>query len=140
MLAPGAAGLVFTPLAPHGGCCPPLVLDGAEHADGRRSSPGFGGARIELDGQIQDRLEPLDTRELTITRRADHATLVALDDEETMLAGLRRRRVLLDSPRMLARDDRATNQNPTAGYRSTHGDAGAGSRTARLDGRPRASR
>ena len=32
-----------------------------------------------------------------------------------MLAGLRRRRVLLDSPRILARDDRdpaPTNQNP----------------------------
>ncbi len=24
VLAPGAAGMVFTPLAPHGGCCPPL--------------------------------------------------------------------------------------------------------------------
>ena len=28
MLAPGAAGMVVTPLSPHGGVCPPLV-DGA---------------------------------------------------------------------------------------------------------------
>ncbi len=109
VLAPGAAGMVFTPLSPHGGCCPPLVLDGASTLT-VTFEPGFGGARIELDGQIQDRLEPLDTRELTITRRADHATLVALDDAETMLAGLRRRRVLLDSPRMLARHARAIDQ------------------------------
>ena len=34
------------------------------------------------------------------------ATLVALGDEEPMLAGLRRRKVLMDSPRMLARDNR----------------------------------
>ena len=111
VLAPGSAGMVFTPLAPHGGCCPPLVLEGTSTLS-VTFEPGFGGARIELDGQIQDRLAPLDTRELTITHLADHATLVALDDAETMLAGLRRRRVLLDSPRMLARDDRTTNQNP----------------------------
>ena len=37
-----------------------------------------------------------------------------LGGEESVLAGLRRRRVLLDSPRILARDDRAptTDQNP----------------------------
>jgi len=32
--------------------------------------------------------------------------LVALGDQEPMLAGLRRRRVIMDSPRLLARDDR----------------------------------
>ena len=34
------------------------------------------------------------------------ATLVALGGEEPMLAGLRRRKILMDSPRMLARDNR----------------------------------
>ena len=93
-------------LAPHGGCCPPLVVEPWSRLT-IAFEPGFGGARIELDGQILDRLAPLHARELTISRRPDHATLVMLGGEETALAGLRRRRVLLDSPRMLARDDRA---------------------------------
>jgi hypothetical protein len=33
-------------------------------------------------------------------------TLVALGEQEPMIAGLRRRRVIIDSPRLLARDDR----------------------------------
>ena len=36
----------------------------------------------------------------------DYATLVVLDDQEPMLAGLRRRRIVMDSPRLLARDER----------------------------------
>ena len=114
VLAPGAAGFVFTPLAPHGGCCPPLLL-GAASTLRIAFEPGFGGARLEVDGRILDELAPLGLRELTITRVADHATLVRLDDQETMIAGLRRRRVLIDSPRMLAREDRLTNQNPATG-------------------------
>jgi NAD+ kinase len=39
--------------------------------------------------------------------RDGYATLVALGGEESLLAGLRRRRILMDSPRVLARDDRA---------------------------------
>jgi hypothetical protein len=37
-----------------------------------------------------------------------------LGGEETMLAGLRRRRVIIDSPRMLAREERepAADRNP----------------------------
>ena len=113
VLAPDTTAFVFTPLAPHGGCCPPLVVEESSRLT-VELEPGFGGARIELDGQIQDRLAPLDARTLTITRRARHAVLVMLGGEESVLAGLRRRRVLLDSPRILARDDRApsTDHNP----------------------------
>ena len=107
VLAPGAAGLVFTPLAPHGGCCPPLVA--ASHSVLTvELDPGFGGARIELDGQIRERIDPLATRTLRMTLRPDHATLVTLGEDEALLAGLRRRRVLIDSPRVLARDERLT--------------------------------
>jgi NAD+ kinase len=106
MLAPGGSGLVFTPLAPHGGCCPPLVA-GPDSRLEIALDPGHGGARIELDGQIRDRVEPLTPRALTVTLRTGHATLVTLGGEEPMLAGLRRRRVLIDSPRILARDDRS---------------------------------
>jgi NAD+ kinase len=105
VLAPGGEGMVFTPLAPHGGFCPPLVTGPSSRLE-LHVEPGYGGARIELDGQIHDHVEPLVSRTLTVVLRPDHATLVVLDGEEAMLAGLRRRRVLIDSPRMLARDDR----------------------------------
>jgi NAD+ kinase len=106
LLAPGATGLVFTPLAPHGGCCPPLVT-GPDSRLELGLEPGYGGARIEIDGQVRDRVEPLVPRTLTVSLRPDHVTLVALDHEEHPIRGLRRRRVLMDSPRVLARDDRA---------------------------------
>jgi NAD+ kinase len=76
--------------------------------------PGHGGARIELDGQIMARVEPHAPRTLEIGLRPDYATLVALGGEESLLAGLRRRRVIIDSPRMLARDDREAAGRRTA--------------------------
>ena len=80
--------------------------------------PGHGGARVELDGQIHDRVEPHAPRTLDVTLRPGHATLVALGGEETLLAGLRRRRMIMDSPRMLARDDReAAAAEPESGQR-----------------------
>jgi NAD+ kinase len=106
LLAPGGTGLVFTPLAPHGGCCPPLVT-GPDSRLELALEPGYGGARVEIDGQVRDRVEPLVPRTLTVSLRPDHVTLVALDHEEHPIRGLRRRRVLMDSPRVLARDDRA---------------------------------
>ena len=67
---------------------------------------GWGGARVELDGQIDAVVEPQDPVQVTARLRPGDATLVALGDEEPLLAGLRRRKILMDSPRMLARDDR----------------------------------
>jgi NAD+ kinase len=96
---------VLTPLSPHGGCCPPFVADAGSRV-GIVLFPGHSGARIELDGQIHGRVEPPDPRLLEISLRADHATLVALGGEEPALAGLRRRQVIIDSPRVLARDAR----------------------------------
>src|SRR3954447_10344685 len=46
MLAPGASGMVMTPLAPHGGVCPPLVAGPGSRLE-IRFDPGNGGARIE---------------------------------------------------------------------------------------------
>jgi NAD+ kinase len=106
VLAPGGSGLVITPLAPHGGCCPPLVA-GMESRLTIVLDPGHGGARIELDGQVRAQAEPHSAlRTFEVSLRRDHATLVALGGEEALLAGLRRRRVIMDSPRVLARDDR----------------------------------
>jgi len=105
ILAPGTDAMVITPLAPHGGCCPPLVTR-ADAAVRVLVEAGWGGARIELDGQIVAVVEPQDPVEITARLMPGDATLVALGDEEPMLAGLRRRKVLMDSPRMLARDNR----------------------------------
>jgi NAD+ kinase len=105
VLAPGGSGMVFTPLTPHGGCCPPLVAGGESRLT-LEIDPGHSGARIELDGQIRDGIDPHAPRTLDVVLRPDHATLVALDGGESAIAGLRRRRVIMDSPRMLARDDR----------------------------------
>ena len=105
MLGPGALGMVFTPLAAHGGFIPPLVT----RPEGRLDveiDPGHGGARLELDGQVGDLLEPLVPTAVGVTLAVGHGTLVSLGDDEPMIAGLRRRRILMDSPRILARDDR----------------------------------
>jgi NAD+ kinase len=101
ILAEGSDGLVLTPLAPHGGCCPPLVA--GPHSEVRlHVEPGYGGSRLEFDGQIVD-AQPAEMR---LARVEDYATLVMLGGEETLLAGLRRRHLLIDSPRVLARDAR----------------------------------
>ena len=105
MLAPGATGMVLTPLAPHGGFCPPLVT-GADSRIGIRFDSGNGGARIELDGQIHTEVAPRRPVMLTLRLEPAFAVLVSLGEEESAIAGLRRRRILMDSPRVLARDDR----------------------------------
>jgi NAD+ kinase len=101
ILAERSDGIVLTPLAPHGGCCPPLVVGTA--SDVRLViEPGYAGARLEFDGQVEED-QPT---ELAVTRVEEYATLVGLGEAEPLLAGLRRRRILIDSPRVLARDDR----------------------------------
>ena len=105
LLAPGAVGMVVTPLAPHGGSCPPLVAGPDSHFE-IIVEPGHGGARLESDGQTTADLERLELRRFTIGLQPDYATLAMLDDQEPMLAGLRRRRIVMDSPRLLARDER----------------------------------
>jgi NAD+ kinase len=105
LLAAGATGLVLTPLAPHGGVCPPLVT-GPESRVTIRLDSGNGGARVELDGQVHTALEPRTPIELRLRLDPEFAALVSLGEEESPIAGLRRRRILMDSPRVLARDDR----------------------------------
>jgi hypothetical protein len=43
---------------------------------------------------------------LSVRLRPDGATLVGFDDQEPLLTGLRRRRIIVDSPRMVADDAR----------------------------------
>jgi NAD+ kinase len=101
LLAPDTQTFVLTPLTVHGGTCPPLVL-----AAGSRLTldvkTGYGGARIELDGQVADNR----VARLTIGLRPAVTTIVGFDDQEPFIAGLRRRGVIADSPRIVAEDGR----------------------------------
>ena len=105
MLAPGALGVVVTPLATHGGVAPPLVAGPDSRVD-IAFDTGNGGARAELDGRIAAEFEPRQSFRLALRLDPECATLVSLGEEESLIGGLRRRRILMDSPRVLARDDR----------------------------------
>ncbi len=101
VLAPGAEGMVVTPLAPHGGSCPPLVA-GPDSRLALAVEPGYGGVRYEVDGQPV----AVEANELELALRPAYATLVRLEDAEARLTGLRRRGLVLDSPRVLIREAR----------------------------------
>jgi len=102
ILAPGAEAMAITPLAPHGGSCPPVVAGSATRLV-LTIDPGHGGVRCELDG----RRTPVAGDELTVRHLREYATLVSLADEEPRLTGLRRRGLVTDSPRALLRDARS---------------------------------
>jgi hypothetical protein len=96
---------VTTPAAAHGGCCPPLVTAVAQRL-AVTLEPSYGGARIEVDGHPRGAVEPPEPASFEIGMRPEAASLVTLAGAEPLLAGLRRRRILIDGPRILARDDR----------------------------------
>jgi NAD+ kinase len=106
LLNADAAGIVVTPLNAHGGAIPSLVLTSrsivAIDVDG-----GWAGARLETDGQAVGEVVAGEAKpfrlELSVVR--DAATLLDFDGE-TLIAGLRRRGVITDSPRLAARDAR----------------------------------
>ncbi len=49
----------------------------------------------------------MEALEVTVSVRGDYATMIRLADQEPMLAALRRRGLVVDSPRILARELRA---------------------------------
>jgi len=101
LLAPGADGFTLTPLPTHGGFCPPLVA-GAKSRLALETAAGYGGARLEVDGQV------VDTRigSVRIALRPNVVTIVDFADDEPLMTGLRRRQIIIDSPRILADDAR----------------------------------
>jgi NAD+ kinase len=102
LLGPGAEGMVVVPLAHHGGVSPPLVVGPASRV-GLSVEPGYGGSRFEMDGR---RLGSA-AAEVTVSLRRDYTTMVTLADQEPRLTSLRRRGLVVDAPRILARDARA---------------------------------
>jgi NAD+ kinase len=105
IVAPGDGIWVVTPLAPHGGCLPPVVV-GSGSTVRLNVEPGFAGARVEIDGRPAE--IPLGVYDITL--HEDFAVLVRVGEEEEHFTGLRRRKILIDSPRVMARDDRAALQ------------------------------
>jgi NAD+ kinase len=102
LLVEGTPAFVVTPLVIHGGCAPPLVVRAGSEVT-LDAHPGFGGFDLELDGQVQ---APDGTR-FGVTLGDSKATLVAVPDTGFGLSALRRRGRIADSPRVLARDNRA---------------------------------
>ena len=101
LLTPTCDNFAVTPLASHGGSVPPLVLSGSNRLT-LDVQPGYGGMRLEVDGQRTD----CTSTKLTITRRNNYATLISFEHGEAMIAGLRKRGLLLDSPRAKMREKR----------------------------------
>jgi NAD+ kinase len=102
IVLPQVPSIVLTPLARHGGASPPLVV-GPDSRVSLVIESGYGGSRIEVDGQLLAE-RALDA---TVSLKSEYATMVTLAGEESLLAGLRRRALVTDSPRVLVRDQRA---------------------------------
>ena len=90
-----------TPLAMHGGNAPPLVVPAS--TDLRvQVHPSFAGFDVEIDGQRY----PLEALDYRLSLQDEKVTLVSFGELGLGIPGLRERRLIADSPRVLARDDR----------------------------------
>ncbi len=99
----GTEAFLVTPLLMHGGSAPPIVVrdDITVTLD---AHPGFGGFDVEVDGhQAQD----VAATSFTISLAEHTATLVAMAEPGLGIDALRRRGLITDSPRVLARGERA---------------------------------
>jgi NAD+ kinase len=97
LVAGDIEAFVLTPLPKHGGFVPPLVIGpGSELI--LDVMTGYAGARLEIDGQEVDQ----HVRSLALKMRREVATMVSFADQEPVVTGLRRRRIILDSPRVVA--------------------------------------
>jgi NAD+ kinase len=97
----GLDAFILTALPAHGGFRPPLVIQEDSELE-LEVDPGYGGARLEVDGQLRD----LPAHLLKIHLRSKAATVVGFDDQPPFLSQLRGRGVITDSPRILAEDAR----------------------------------
>jgi NAD+ kinase len=102
LLAAGTQAFVCTPLAMHGGSAPPLVIPGDATAT-VVVHPGFAGFQVEIDGHDRELPGP----SYALTLHPGKLTLVTFGTQGRGLTGLRKRLLVLDSPRILARDERS---------------------------------
>ncbi len=101
LLGSDTPAFVCTPIAMHGGSAPPLVV-AADATLTLEIHPGYAGYDVEVDGHRR----PFDDRGFEFALEMDKLTLVAFGAAGRGLAGLRRRGLIADSPRILARDER----------------------------------
>jgi NAD+ kinase len=101
ILAAGTEAFACTPIAMHGGCAAPLVVPARSRAT-ITVAPGHAGFDVEIDGHRR----PLEGTRFTVAFAPDRLTLVAFADAGRGLTSLRRRGLITDSPRVLARDER----------------------------------
>jgi NAD+ kinase len=101
VLAADARAFLCTPVAMHGGSAPPLVVPAGATAT-VELKPGFAGFDVEIDGHDR-RLEGL---RFDVTLHPDKLTVVTFERAGHGLTRLRRRGLVTDSPRILARDKR----------------------------------
>jgi NAD+ kinase len=102
ILAGGTQAFVCTPMAMHGGSAPPIVVP-AGAALTLDVAPGYAGFDIEIDGQTRAAQE----RRYRIDLHPEKLSLVTFAALDRGLTGLRKRGIVTDSPRILARDARA---------------------------------
>jgi NAD+ kinase len=101
LLAAGTPAFVCTPLAMHGGSAPPLVVPG-DAVVTVEVRPGFAGFDVEIDGRERRG----EARSFRLALHRDKLTLVTFGPSGHGLTGLRKRGLIADSPRVLARDAR----------------------------------
>jgi NAD+ kinase len=101
LLVAGTNAFVCTLLAMHGGCAPPLVVPAGSELT-LDVDAGHGQFDLEIDGHS---LHSNATR-FTVGIEDGYATLVGLGPPDSGLPRLRRRGLITDSPRVLARDAR----------------------------------
>jgi NAD+ kinase len=107
LLASSARAVVCTPLAMHGGNAPPLVVPAGTEVR-VEVHPSFAGFDVEIDGHTY----PLQDLQYRVSLDEEKVTLATFDEFGLGLSGLRKRRLITDSPRVLARDDRAGHTRP----------------------------
>lgn len=101
LLVSGTNAYVLTPIVTHGGSVPPAVIpsDLELTIEVHRA---FGGFDVEIDGQITD----VDDSTFVLRLADSKATLVGIGVPRLAFTALRRRGLIADSPRMVAREER----------------------------------
>ena len=89
----------------HGGNAPPLVV-AADTEVRVEVHPSFAGFDIDIDGYRY----PLEAHDYRLSLHDEKVTLVSLGELGLGTPALRKRGLITDSPRVLARDDRAARE------------------------------
>jgi NAD+ kinase len=103
----GTPAVVCTPLAMHGGQAPPIVVPTSSTVR-VEVHPSHAGYEIQTDG----RASPLTAASYLLSLHDEKVTLVSFGELRLGIAGLRERRLIMDSPRVLAHDDRVDRSGP----------------------------